>query len=129
MQRRRLVVVAAWLTPSIRASCPVPIALSAPDAWDAEPEEPKKKDGPEPLVVEKKKAVTKRALAKKEEEERRLAEKMVTKQGHIRLSMHAPCRAALLQPLRLSSPSARCVPYPCRPARLLCFRNAGRVGR
>ena len=83
MQRRRLIVVSDRLTPSNRASCPVPIALSAPDAWDAEPEEPKKKDGPEPLVVEKKKAVTKRALAKKEEEERRLAEKMVTKQGHI----------------------------------------------
>jgi len=52
---------------------------AAPDAWDADPEEPKAK-GPELQAPEKKKAVTKRALAKKEEEERRLAEKMAAAQ-------------------------------------------------
>jgi hypothetical protein len=50
----------------------------APDAWDAEPEEPKAASAD--LAPEKKKAITKRALAKKEEEERRLAEKMAAAQ-------------------------------------------------
>ena len=76
--------------------------FAAPDSWDAEPEEPKKKDAGSEIVVEKKKAITKRALQKKEEEERKLAERMVRQQAHRRLRI---------------SPSflpARCVPCSCR---------------